>query len=54
MLNFLETRNDRGATGVEYAIMASLVAAVIIGTVFLLGQAVLGLFQQLPPSAFGG
>ncbi len=54
VLRFVETHNDRGATAVEYAIMASLIAVVIAGTVFLLGQAVLGLFNELPAGAFGG
>ena len=35
---------DHGATAVEYAIMVSLIAAVIFATVLLLGQQVLGFF----------
>jgi Flp pilus assembly pilin Flp len=54
VLRFVENQNDRGATAVEYAIMASLIAAVIAVTVFLVGQSVLGLFSSLPASAFGG
>jgi Flp pilus assembly pilin Flp len=38
-------RDDRGATAVEYALFAGLIAAVIIGTVLVLGQVVLGLFN---------
>ncbi len=38
--------NDRGATSVEYAIMAGFIAAVIVGAVALFGQAVLGLFSN--------
>ncbi|GIH81004.1 Flp family type IVb pilin [Planobispora longispora] len=30
---------DRGATAVEYGLMVALIAAVIVGTVILLGQA---------------
>ena len=54
VLSFLESHNDRGATAAEYAIMACAVAAVIAGTVFFLGQAVFGLFNEFPVSAFGG
>jgi len=35
---------DHGATAVEYAIMISLIAAVIFATVLVLGQQVLGFF----------
>lgn len=38
---------DEGATAVEYAIMVSLIAAVIAGTVTLLGTAVLNLFSSV-------
>jgi Flp pilus assembly pilin Flp len=37
--------SDRGATAVEYALIVSLIAAVIFGTVFALGQVVLTLFK---------
>lgn len=37
--------NDNGATMVEYAIMVSLIVAVAYGTVQLLGQDTLALFQ---------
>ena len=42
--------HEDGATAVEYAIMASFIAAAIAGVVYLLGTAVLGLFSgfQLP------
>jgi pilus assembly protein Flp/PilA len=33
-------RDDRGATAVEYGLIVALIAAVIIGTVALLGTAV--------------
>jgi Flp pilus assembly pilin Flp len=36
--------SDRGATAVEYALMASLVAVAVIGSVTALGVAVQGLF----------
>ncbi|GAC1440592.1 MAG: hypothetical protein NVS3B26_10230 [Mycobacteriales bacterium] len=36
----------RGATAIEYALMASLIAVVIFGVVALLGGTVLGLFQN--------
>lgn len=35
---------DAGATSIEYAFMASLIAAVIVGSVLLFGQAVADLF----------
>lgn len=37
--------NDDGATMVEYAVMLSLIVAVAYGTVQVLGQNVLALFQ---------
>jgi pilus assembly protein Flp/PilA len=36
--------SDRGATAVEYALMATLIAVVVIGSVTALGLAVQGLF----------
>jgi Flp pilus assembly pilin Flp len=39
---------DEGATAVEYAIMASLIAAVIATTVALIGVRVLALFASVP------
>jgi Flp pilus assembly pilin Flp len=48
-----DTRGDRGATAVEYAIMVSLIALVIVGVVVLFGQSVRGLFQLIPPHLFG-
>jgi len=41
-------QDDRGATAVEYNLMAGLVAAVIVGAVTLFGLDVLGLFNTLP------
>ncbi len=39
---------DVGATAVEYAIMASLIAAVVAATVLLIGQAVNAMFVPVP------
>lgn len=39
---------ERGATAVEYALMAALIAGVIVAVVFVLGQQVLGLFKAVP------
>ena len=44
--------HDRGATAAEYAIIASLIAAVIVVSVTLLGTAVNDLFQ--PAATFFG
>lgn len=41
--------SEEGATAVEYAIMAGFIAAVIAGAVGGLGQAVVGLFERVPP-----
>ncbi|MDU0312663.1 Flp family type IVb pilin [Phycicoccus sp. M110.8] len=43
-------RGDHGATAVEYAIMASLIAVVIVGSVTIFGQNLIQLFQ-VPASA---
>ena len=43
-------RSERGATAVEYAIMVSLIALVIVGAVTVFGQNVIQLFQ-VPASA---
>lgn len=39
---------DSGATAIEYALLASLIAGVITATVRLLGQQVLALFTSIP------
>lgn len=39
-------RNARGATAVEYALLISLMAAVIFGMVVLFGNGVVGLFTD--------
>ncbi len=40
-------RDDRGATAVEYGLIVALIAAVIIGTVLILGQQVKNAFQDV-------
>ena len=42
--------SERGATAVEYALMVSLIALVIVGAVTVFGQNVIQLFQ-VPASA---
>ena len=44
-------RGDRGATSVEYALMAGLIALVIVGSVWLFGTNVVTLFH-VPDSVF--
>ena len=44
-------RHDHGATAVEYALMAGLIAVVIVVSVALFGQNTAGLFN-VPTSAF--
>jgi Flp pilus assembly pilin Flp len=39
---------ERGATAVEYSMLAALIAGVIVAVVGALGQHVLGLFSSLP------
>ena len=41
MLRFGTRRDERGASAVEYGLMVAGIAAVIVATVFLLGQGVL-------------
>jgi Flp pilus assembly pilin Flp len=40
--------SDRGATAIEYALIAALVAGVIAATVGAVGQQVLALFATVP------
>ena len=40
-------RGQDGATAVEYALFLAAIAAVIIGTVIVLGGQVLGMFQTV-------
>jgi Flp pilus assembly pilin Flp len=49
----LYARDDRGATAVEYALMVSLIAVVIILGVTAFGLSVKGLFELIPPHLFG-
>ncbi len=43
-------RGDRGTTAVEYALLASLIAVVIIVAVFALGANLVGLFDETSSS----
>lgn len=38
---------ERGATAVEYGLLVALIAAVIIGTVVILGERILLAFQKI-------
>ncbi|TGN66180.1 Flp family type IVb pilin [Nocardioides eburneiflavus] len=40
-----EVTDEQGATAVEYGLMVALIAAIIMGSVALLGEAVFGIFQ---------
>ena len=42
-----ELRNERGATAVEYGLMVALIAAVIVGVVFALGNEIEAAFQTV-------
>lgn len=37
--------DERGATAVEYALLTALIAGVLVGTIFTLGQQVIALFN---------
>ena len=43
----------RGATAVEYALLAALIAAMIVGAVYAFGGGVSGLFEQANDSVGG-
>ncbi|MDR6120398.1 Flp pilus assembly pilin Flp [Aeromicrobium sp. SORGH_AS981] len=43
------THDERGATAVEYALLAASIAAVIAVAVGIFGQDVLELFERVPP-----
>ncbi len=45
--NRVESRNERGATAVEYGLLVGLIAIVIIVGVTLLGNNLLGLFNNI-------
>lgn len=40
-------KDECGATTIEYAIMAALIGAVVVGTVWAIGQLTLGMFEPL-------
>lgn len=42
-------RDDRGASGVEYALLAALVAAIVVGGVIALGELVPALYEVAFP-----
>jgi pilus assembly protein Flp/PilA len=46
-LETMRSRSDRGATAVEYGLMVALIAAVIIGTVTLLGDSLEEKFRDV-------
>ena len=46
-LAWLRSRDERGATAVEYGMMVALIAAVIVGTVAILGGQVDTAFQTI-------
>ncbi len=44
---YLATRNEEGATGVEYGLLVALIAAVIVVVVAAVGQSVLAGFNTV-------
>lgn len=46
-------RDERGATAIEYTMIASLIALVIVGALTLLGERVRGIFESVLPSLAG-
>jgi pilus assembly protein Flp/PilA len=50
MRHLFRTRDDRGATSVEYALMVAGIAIAIIAGVTLFGIGVNGLFASIPPN----
>ncbi|MEI6362401.1 MAG: Flp family type IVb pilin [Actinomycetes bacterium] len=46
-LQQLKWRSEEGATAVEYGLLIALIAAVIIGTVVVLGGRINGAFQSV-------
>ncbi|MCX6406152.1 MAG: Flp family type IVb pilin [Propionibacteriales bacterium] len=42
------THDERGATAIEYALLAVFIAAVIAASVVIFGQEVRGLFERMP------
>lgn len=47
-MNDRDVHNESGASAVEYALLVAFVATVIIATVLLFGQQVVGLFESVP------
>ncbi|MGY1603476.1 Flp family type IVb pilin [Geodermatophilus sp. SYSU D00815] len=47
-------REEKGATAVEYGLMVGLIAAVIVGTVLILGGQLDGLFNAVSEALPGG
>lgn len=45
--------NDRGATAVEYGMIVALIAAIIVATVALVGEDVLGGFEDVEDNIDG-
>ena len=45
LMNFL--KDEEGATAVEYALMVALIAVVIIGAVFFLGEQIRDIFRSV-------
>ena len=43
----LRTRSERGATAVEYGLMLALIAGLIIGSLLLLSDPVMGLYGRV-------
>ena len=41
-----QRRNEKGASAVEYGLLVALIAAIIVGIVFALGQVVRGAFSK--------
>lgn len=50
MRHLFRTRDDRGATSVEYALMVAGIAIAIIAGVTVFGIGVNGLFASIPPN----
>jgi pilus assembly protein Flp/PilA len=44
---WIESRDQRGAAGVEYGLLVALIAAVIVGTVATLGTQINAAFQTV-------
>jgi Flp pilus assembly pilin Flp len=49
LINRCDRAPERGATVVEYALLAALISAVIVVAVTRFGQAVVALFTSVPP-----